>query len=131
MSSFSNAFETDLLQWILEGAADPLSGVTEFEVHLHVGDPGESGSSLSSPATYTSYAPVTIDRNSATFTNGTNDVDFVFPQATGGTNTITHASLTRQGDTEIIVKGPLSVSLSVSNTIRPQIDAGNWNLTLD
>ncbi len=131
MSSFSNAFETSLLQWMLEGAADPLSGITEFDVHLHVGDPGEAGTSATSPATYTSYAPITVDRHAATFTNGTNAVDFVFPQATGGTNTITHASLTRTGDTAIIVKGPLTVSLAVSNTIRPQIDAGNWNLTLD
>jgi len=131
MSSFSNAFELSLLRWMLEDAADPLAAITDFDVHLHVADPGEAGTSGTSPATYTSYAPITVSRDAATFTDGVNDVDFVFPQATGGTNTITHASLTRTGDTSIIVKGALSVSLAVANTIRPQIDAGNWTLTLD
>jgi hypothetical protein len=76
---------------------------------------------------------VTVDRDTATWTTTgdttVNDIDIAFPQCTGGTNTITHASLTRQGSTVIIASGALTVPLSVSNTIRPQIDAGNWSLT--
>lgn len=60
--SMSNAFETDLLQWIFEAAADPLSGVTQYDLHLHTADPGEAGSSTANEATYTSYAAVTVNR---------------------------------------------------------------------
>ena len=89
--------------------------------------PGEAGISTTNEATYTSYAAVTVDRAIAdwTVTGATvaNDNLIQFPQCPGGTNTITHVSITPQGSTTILLSGALSSSLAVSSGIQPQFAA--------
>jgi hypothetical protein len=126
--SKSNTTETALLEYIFTAVAPAWAAATDLQVHLHVADPGEAGTSATSPATYTSYAPVTVARSAAGWTVAgdtvTNDNLIQFPQCTGGSNTITHVSITPSGSTTILYSGALASSLAVSNGIQPQIAAG-------
>lgn len=133
--SFSNATETNLGALLFIATALPWAAATQLDIHLHTADPGEAGNSTTNEATYTSYALVTVNRSAADWTQTgpttTNDNLIQFPQCTGGSNTITHVSITPQGSTEIIVSGALSASLNVSNGIQPQFAASALSITLD
>lgn len=122
--SKSNATETALLSYIFEATAPSWAAATLLDIHLHTADPGEAGTSATSEATYTSYAVVTVSRSTSGWTvsgdTATNDTLIQFPQCTGGTNTITHVSITPNGSTTILYSGALSASLSVSSGIQPQ-----------
>jgi len=126
--SKSNATETDLLALIFTATALPWAAATELDIHLHTADPGEAGNSTTNEATYTSYAPVTVNRSTSAWTvtgdTVVNDNLIQFPQCTGGSNTITHVSITPAGSTQILYSGALSASLAVSNGIQPQFAAG-------
>jgi hypothetical protein len=131
----ANATETDILAKVFTATALPWDAVTDLEIHLHVGDPGEGGTTATSPATYTSYAPVTVARTTSgwTVTGNTcvNDALIQFPQCTGGTNTITHVSIAPDGSTQILYSGALTSSLAVSSGIQPQFAAGALSITED
>lgn len=133
--SISNATEIDILDYMFQAVALPWAAATELDIHLHVGDPGEAGTTATSPATYGSYAAVTVDRNATdwdrTGSTISNAILIQFPTATSGTNTITHVSITAQGSTQILFSGALSSSLSVSSGIQPQFSAGALTITLD
>lgn len=133
--SFSNATETTLSAKIFTATAISWDAATELDIHLHTADPGEGGTSATNEATYTSYALVTVDRTATDWTVAggvtTNDNLIQFPQCTGGTNTITHVSITPQGSTEIIVSGALNASVAVSNGIQPQFAATALSITID
>lgn len=122
--SKSNATETALLSYIFEATNPSWHSATQLDIHLHTADPGEAGTSATSEATYTSYAVVTVARSTAGWTVSgdtvTNDTLIQFPQCTGGTNTITHVSVTPNGSTTILYSGALSASLAVSSGIQPQ-----------
>ena len=133
--SISNATEIDLLDYMFQAVALPWASATELDIHLHVGDPGEAGTTATSPATYGSYVPVTVDRNSTdwdrTGSTISNAILIQFPTASSGSNTITHVSVTAQGSSQILFSGALSSSLSVSSGIQPQFAAGALTITLD
>jgi Flp pilus assembly protein TadG len=133
--SISNATETALLDYVFTNVAPAWDAATQLDIHLHVADPGEAGTSATSPATYTGYALVTVDRAIADWTVSgptvTNDNLIQFPQCSAGTNTITHVSITPQGSTTILFSGALSSSLSVSSGIQPQFAASALSITLD
>lgn len=133
--SKSNATETDMLAKIFTATALPWDSATDLEIHLHTADPGEAGVSTTSEATYTSYAAVTVARTTSGWTVSgntcTNDALIQFPQCTGGSNTITHVSITPDGSTQILYSGALNSSLSVSNGIQPQFAASALSITED
>ena len=133
--SKSNATESDFLALTFTATALPWAAATELDIHLHTADPGEAGVSTTSEATYTSYAAVTVDRAATDWTvtgnTATNDNLIQFPQCTGGSNTITHVSITPQGSTQILYSGALNSSLAVSNGIQPQFAAGALSITED
>lgn len=132
--SKANTTEVDLLAYIFKATAISWAAATELDIHLHTGDPGEGGNSSTSEATYTSYAAVTVDRNGTDWT-GTNPVSNAilvqFPQCTGGSNTLTHVSITPQGSTQILYSGALNASLSVSSGIQPQFAIGALTIAED
>lgn len=132
--SKGNTTEVDMLAKVFKATALSWDAATELDIHLHVGDPGEAGTAATSPATYTSYAPVTVDRNGTDWT-GTNPVSNAilvqFPQCTGSTNTITHVSITPQGSTQILYSGALNASLAVANLIQPQFAIGALQISED
>lgn len=132
--SKGNTTEVDILTKIFKGTALSWDAVTDLDIHLHTADPGEGGNSSTSEATYTSYALVTLNRDGTDWT-GTNPIAngvlIQFPQCTGGSNTITHVSITPGGSTQILYSGALNASLSVSNGIQPQFAIGALTIAED
>ena len=142
--SFGNTFENDLMKLIFNGTAianiadnAASSPLTSLYVSLHTADPGEAGDQTTSEATYTSYARVAVSRNSGGWTVSSNTVTntalIQFPQATGGTNTITYFAIgtDSSGTGKVLARGALSSSLSVSSGIQPQFAAGDLDGSLD
>lgn len=132
--SKSNATESDLLAKIFKATALPWDAAANLEIHLHTADPGEGGDSTTNEANYTGYAAVTVARSGASW-SGTNPIQnaalIQFPQCTGGTNTISHVSISPAGSTQILYSGALSASLTVTNLIQPQFAAGALQITED
>ena len=133
--SLGNTTETDLLQLMFNAAALSWNAVTQLDLHLHTADPGESGTSSTSEATYGGYALVSVNRNSGGWTVSGNTVSNTalvqFDQCSSGSNTITHVSITPRASTQIIASGALSSSIPVSTGIRPQFEAGQLTMTMD
>lgn len=133
--SKGNTTENDFVNYVFKATAFPWAAATQLDIHLHTADPGESGNSTTSEATYTSYAVVTVNRNAGAWTVSGNQASNAalvqFPQCTGGSNTITHVSITPQGSTQILYSGALGSSLSVSNGIQPQFAIGALVVTED
>lgn len=113
-------------------AVDPAwrSGASRY-IALHTASPGVAGTQLTSEATYTSYARVLVTAStgftaaSAASTSNTGTISF--PQATGGTNTITHVSIgtAASGAGQVIYFGSLTSSLAVANLILPLFSIGS------
>lgn len=133
--SKSNATETDFLAKVFTATALPWDAATELDIHLHTADPGEAGIATTNEATYTGYVAVTVNRSAAdwTVTGGscTNDNLIQFPLCSGGTNTLTHVSVTPQGSTQILYSGALNSPLAVSSGIQPQFSPGALTITED
>lgn len=144
--SATNAFETALLEHLLENAAlanvgdasglQPSASAGNLYVSLLVGDPGETGA-VTDEATFTGYARVAIPRNGAAWTisNGSavNASDVEFAECTGGSNTITHFGIhtAASGAGNMILYGALDVSLPVSNGFTVRFAAGDLEVTCD
>lgn len=141
--SKSNTFENDLLKLIFNATAianlaDNAAGspLTNLSVALHTADPGEGGDQTTSEATYTSYARVSVARTTGGWTVTNASVSPVanisFPQATGGSNTITHFSVgpTGGGATKIFYSGTVTPNIVVTNGVTP-ILASSSTITED
>lgn len=98
--SKGNTFENDLLKLIFNATAianiadnAATSPLTNLYVSLHTADPGEAGDQTTNEAAYTSYARVAVARTSGGWTITDNSVspnsDITFPEATGGSETLT------------------------------------------
>lgn len=142
--SKSNLMENAILALIFNATAfanlaenDVSSPATDLHVSLHTADPGESGDQSTNEATYTSYARVAVARTSGGWTVSgnavTNTAAIVFPEATGGSNTITHfgVGVAASGAGQLLYKGALTASLAVSTGIQPQFAAGDLDITED
>lgn len=130
--SKSNAFENSLLLLIFNGTAiadiaenDTSSPATTLTVALHTADPGEAGNMSTNEAAYTSYARVTVNRNSGGWTVTGNSVspaaNIDFPQATGGSETITHFSIGTGVSNNMMYKGTVTPNIAVSNGVTPRL----------
>ncbi len=134
--SFSNTAETAVLNYVFKGTAVSWNGNTDLWLALHTADPGETGTAVTSEATYTSYARVAVTR-STDFTVSGNQVSNTnlesFPQSTGGSNVITHASIvdTSSGAGNIIARAALTSSITVSTGVQPQFASNALTFTLD
>lgn len=143
MAGKSDTFESDLLRLIFNATAianiadnAAVTPVTSLWVSLHTADPQagttEGSSQTTSEANYTSYARVSVARTTGGWTvstdaNGVTGVSpaaaITFPQATGGTNTITHFAVgtAQTGTGRILYAGAVSPSITVSNGVQPQL----------
>lgn len=138
--SKGNSTENDVLSLFflktLPAWAGTLSGTgdTNITVALHTADPWEGGTQSTSEATYTSYARVNVIRTSSGWTVAGNTSEnaalIQFPEATGGSNTITHVSLGVNSG-QIMYSGALTASRSVSSGIQPQFNIGSLTVTED
>jgi len=143
----TNAAEANLLNiifintdWANIGNVNGLRGSTSagsFYISLHTADPGESGSQSTNEASYTGYARVAVARSVSGFTLVTSTISNAalvqFAQCTGSTNTLTHFGIGTDlsGAGNLIFKGSLTSSLSVSTGIQPQFAAGALTVTVD
>ena len=133
--SKSNATESDVLKMILQGT-DPAYRVgANLYLALFTADPGEAGS-IANEATYTSYARVALVKATAWTDGGStfsNAGLIQFPQCTGGSNLITHVALitTASGAGQILYKGALNSSLTVTNLIQPQFAIAALSISED
>ena len=145
--SKSNTFENDILQLIFNnvdiadigdaGGLQNSAAAGSLYVALHTGDPGEAGNASTNESAYTSYARVAVARSGAGWTvsgnSATNFALIQFPECTGGSETITHVSITTavSGTSKILYSGALSASRSVSSGIQPQFAASALTVTED
>jgi hypothetical protein len=145
--SMTNAAEAALLDllflntdWAGIGDAGGLQNSAtagSFYISLHTADPGEAGSQTTSEVAYTGYARVAVARTAGGFTRTVSTVANTalvqFPQATGGTATATHFGIGTDstGTGNLLLKGALNSSLSISNGIQPQFAAGALTATVD
>ena len=145
--SMTNAAEQALLDllfininWANIGDATGLrssSANGSFYISLHTADPGEAGDQTTSETSYTGYARVAIARDGGGWSRASSTVSnaakISFPQCTGGTATITHFGIgtasTSTGN--LLMKGALTASLSVSNGIQPEFVIGALTASVD
>ncbi len=145
--SMTNAAEAALLDllflnvdWSNIGDAAGLqnsAAAGSFYISLHTADPGESGTQTTSEVAYTGYARVAVARTAGGFTRTVSTVANTalvqFGQCTGGTATATHFGIGTDstGAGNLLLKGALNASLSISNGIQPQFAAGAMTATVD
>lgn len=141
----SDVFELEILNLIFQNAnianigdATGLRGSTtvgSLYVALHTADPfvtTETGvDQLTTEANYTSYARVAVARTSGGWTTATASgtttakptAAITFPACTGGTNTITHASVgvAASGASKILYSGPVTPNIAVTTGVTPSL----------
>jgi hypothetical protein len=108
-----------------------------FYISLHTADPGEAGDQTTNETAYTGYARVAVIRDGTGWSRASSTVSnaakISFPQCTGGTSTITHFGIgtasTSTGN--LLMKGALTASLSVSNGIQPEFVIGALTASVD
>ncbi|CAB4141140.1 hypothetical protein UFOVP412_36 [uncultured Caudovirales phage] len=145
--SLTNAAEANLLNllflnvdWANIGDAGGLqnsAAAGSFYISLHTADPGEAGTQSTSEVAYTGYARVAVNRTGGGWTltaqTITNTALVQFPQCTGGTATATHFGIGTDlsGAGNLLMKGALTSSLSISNGIQPQFAAAALTVNVD
>jgi hypothetical protein len=108
-----------------------------FYISLHSADPGEAGNQSTNEISYTGYARVAVNRTAGGWTRTTSTIANTalvqFGQCTGGTATATHFGIGTDstGTGNLLLKGALNASLSISNGIQPQFAAGAMTATVD
>jgi hypothetical protein len=134
----SNSFEASMVGLIFNAssianlAQNATTGpVTDLVVALHTASPGEAGSSGqgTSECAYTSYARVKVPRDatSSGWTITANSVspstNITFPQATGGSETVTHfsISISTVSTAAYLYYGAVTPNISVSNGVTPRL----------
>ncbi len=146
--SAQDFFEDDLLDLIMTNQAapnvgdaaglQPSAGAGSFHTSLMTALPAESVSDqTTNEATYTPYARVAVARSLAGWTVASgvadNDAAITYPQATAGSDTITHFGLgfAASGAGFLNMVGALAASLAVSTGITPEFAAGDLDVSLD
>lgn len=134
--SASNTTENDLVTYIFDSGTPSWASNTDFYVRLHSSDPGEAGTAITNEISYTGYDGVIVSRTTGFSISGneaSNAALLQFPLCAGGSATATHFSVctTQNGAGQIIVSGALSASLSISNGIQPQFNAGELDVVID
>ena len=138
----SNLLETGILALIFNATAladlaenDSSSPLTNLYVALHTADPGETGNQTTSEADYGDYARVAVARTSGGWTvagsSVSNTAAIVFPEASSGSNTITHVSIGElsSGAGDVYYYGALTTPLDVSTGIEPQFAIGDITIS--
>lgn len=134
--SKGDTFENDLLRLIFNAVAipdlaedDTTSPAVNLSVALHTADPGEAGTQLTSEATYTGYARMNVARTSGGWTVTGNSVspaaNIDFPQATAGSETITHFSVGTGVADKILYSGTVTPNIVVSNGVTPRLNTAS------
>jgi hypothetical protein len=108
-----------------------------FYISLHTADPGEAGDQSTNEVSYTGYARVAVNRTAGGWTRTVSTIANTalvqFGQCTGGSATATHFGIGTDsaGAGNLLLKGALNASLSISNGIQPQFAAAALTATVD
>ena len=136
MASMTNAFETDLLEFLFQDTALPWeAAATNLYVSLHTSSPGEAGDQTTNEAAYTSYARVAVVRSGSGWTVSSdvasNAATISFPAATGGSETETNFGIgsDSSGTGNLIIHAALTAGLAVSSGITPEFAIGALTVT--
>jgi len=133
-ASKGNTFENDWLKLIFNATAianiadnASSSPLTNLEVSLHTGDPGEGGDQTTSESAYGGYSRVAVTRTTGGWTVTANSVSPVanidFAAASSGTETVTHFAVgTAHTSTgKILYSGTVTPNISVSSGVTPRL----------
>ena len=142
----SNAFRTDLALLLFNNTAianignvaglQPSGVAGSLFVALHTADPTLAGAQNASEATFGAYARQAVARSSAGWTvsgNNASNTDIIsFPEATSGSETITHFSVGYEvsGATKIIASAALDNSRAVSTGITLSFAIGDLDVNV-
>jgi len=137
MAAKGTTFNNDILKLIFNAVAianladnAASSPLTQLSVALHTSNPGVGGNQSTSETTYTGYARLMTDRNSATWAVSGSSVSpvnpLVFGAWTAGSATITHFSIgiASSGATKILYTGVVSPSIPLSAGVVPTLGTG-------
>lgn len=130
-----NVFINDFLKLILNATTitglavnDTGTPLTNLYLGLHTANPAAAGNQTTSEAGYTLYARVAVARTTGGFTAASAQSSVLvatasFPQASGGTETETYATLgTASTSTgKILYFGQISPTLAVATGVTPQL----------
>lgn len=132
--SKANTWENDILKLLFNATAianiadnAATSPLTNLHVSLHTADPGEAGDQTTSETAYTSYARVAVARTTGGFTVTNNSVspaaNIEFPEATGGTATITHFGVgtAASGAGKLLYSGTVTPNISITSGVTPRL----------
>ena len=135
----SNTTKNDVIKFMFHGTAMPSYGAN-LQVNLHVSPgPGNADTDDTNPATYTSYAPVSVTRDNTKWqlcdSDGTpnangrcvkNIDEVTFPECTGVSDdeTQTHASISINATNQVLYYGALTASVRVTYQDTPRFPAG-------
>lgn len=132
--SMGDTMENDLLKLLFNATTianvainATSSPITIVAVALHTADPGEAGTQQTSEASYTSYARVSVTRDSSNWIVTNNSVSpnaaITFPAGTGGSGTVTYWSVgkTASGATTLWFSGTVTPNIVTGNGITPSL----------
>lgn len=122
---FARRTERALLNSLFGKSSDfgALASVPTIYVALMTASPNKTGGGTE--ANYTSYARVATVASDWEASSGNdpikNDVNITFPEATGGSNTVTHFALYDASTAgNLIAYGALNASLTVTSGVQPR-----------
>lgn len=126
----------DILALLLTAVALPIDYGNTLYISAHTSAPGANGNQSTNECTYTGYQRVAVSRSNTGWTvtgaSGENDAQITFPEASGGSETITHIGIgtDASGPGRLIAWGALTPNISVSEGVTPNIPAGSLDVTL-
>lgn len=135
--SLSNTTENDLMELIFKATALSWAGITNLYISLHSSDPGEAGSQTTNEVSYTGYSRKAVARSGSGWTvtgnTATNAALIDFDECTGGSATATHFAIgtASSGAGQILLRGALSSSATISAGVKPQFAASALSASVD
>lgn len=132
--SLGNTFENDIMKLIFNATAianiadnAATSPLTDLQVSLHTGDPGEAGDQTTNETGYTSYAREAVARTSGGWTVSANSVspaaNIDFTPGTGAPDTVTHMGIgtATSGAGKLLMSGTVSPNISTGDGVTPRL----------
>ena len=131
--SLGNQAENDFLDILFTATTvsllfrDATDGISNIWASLHDSDPGEAGTQETNEATYGGYTRISVARTTDGFVVTNNSVSpaaaISFPEATGGSATVTHFGLgtASAGTGKLLVYGTVSPNIAVTTSVTPRL----------
>jgi hypothetical protein len=133
---FARRTERGLLNSLFGKSSDfgALATAPSIHVALMTASPNKTGGGTE--ASYTSYARVSVVAGNWAASSGDdpikNSADVTFPEATGGSSTVTHFALYDASTAgNLIAYGALTASLTVTTGVQPRFKANDLTIQIE